>query len=764
MADVDKELLKIFIEEASELLGSLSAHLNIFEQNPQNTAKIEDLKRDLHTLKGSARMVGQTDIGNLAHEMETLVIATQGQRVPITHTFFDIAKAASDRMSVMVELLSKNEPLPKINDILQRIRSQQISETQGERTISEKPESATEILKAQSKTPMLTSEFIRIRGTLLEKLNSLSTENTTLRVGLEQYVGNIGQHLSELKQEIKRLEMQLSNLGSEIQSYIAVSQDFGGGHQYVESIEFDRYTQLDQMSNVLRETAYDISNVVNVMSDAHAHTENILLNQARISTELQHRLSDTRLTPFESIVPRLGRITRQVAEELGKQVDFKVVRSEGEMDRNILEQLIPSLDHILRNAIDHGIESKEERRKKGKPEVGKVEVNFIRKGTYAAIEIQDDGAGIDVLAVRKKAIEIGRLKKDESLTDDELLRLILEPGFSTRDTVTEISGRGVGLDVVNTAINELGGSISIESEKNKGTRIIVRFPFTTSLNRVLVFSLRHNIYGIQLNSVDQVILMEQEEMQQKLSQDKPMLQLGDKTYHVHYLGTLLSKSIETINITKRKNFPIILYSAPDYPMALIVDSILFSRELVIKALGAQFKLTNECIGGTLLGDGRVVYILDLYNLSRRAIALLPRVNIPIAFGKEQPIEKTGKALVMVVDDSISVRTVTKRVLEQNGYQVLTAKDGIEALQELEIQNPDIILLDLDMPRMDGFEFAATLRREERFKSIPVIVISSRIISLESERRKELQLEHYIKKPFQESDLIREIEIALGNPL
>lgn len=752
----EQELLQIFLEEATDLIASLSAILREWENDLNNLAKVTDLKRDLHTLKGSARMVGQMAVGTLAHEMETLSEAMAKGEVKTDRVVFDKVVAGLDHISLMVEAIQQQKPPPPAEGLLQSFqqllggKASANSPTQAaagspEKAVAEK-ESTVE-----GKEGSKAAEVIRIRGSLLETLNQLSTENNLTRVGVEQRILNVGRYLRELKEELKRLESQASAFSLELQGYLTESLT-------TETSEVSqRYITLEQMSKVMRETILDASNTLKASQENYVEMESLILSQNRVGTELQHRLSDTRLVPFESIVPRLSRIARQVATELNKPIDFKVLKSEGEMDRMVLEHLVPSLEHILRNAIDHGIETAEERRKRGKPEVGKIEVSFTREGSMAAIEVKDDGAGIDSEAVRRKAVKLGFIPSDSPLTDQEVIRYILEPGFSTREAVTQVSGRGVGMDVVNTAVKSMGGSLNMSSERGAGTRMVVRFPFTTSLNRILLFELHSEIYGILLSSLEGITGMPVEEVKKLLATPNPIFQANGKPYYFHHLGALLGDQQE-IYLPKKKTLPILLIPSTTYPMALGLDNVLYSRELLVQSLGAQFKLMNDCSGATLLGDGRLVLILDTEALAQKARNHPGNLAVKLAQGKKTV---AGSATILLVDDSASARAVAKRLLEKQHYQVVMAKDGLDALQQLETVTPQIFLLDIDMPRMDGLELASVLREDKRFKHIPIVMLTALANSERRQQAKEMKIESFIEKPFEETQLLLTIQSLLG---
>lgn len=764
----DQELIEIFLEETTDLIASLSTILREWENDLHNLRKIEALKRDLHTLKGSARMVGQTAIGKLGHEMETLSDALAKGQINMDKSVFELINLGVDRIAVMAEAIRKHETPPNPDELIQKIYAY-LPKTGAEKgNLSAK--TPTEMAPAKealiSEGPSYAAEeMIRIRASLLETLNNLSTESNTIRVGFEQQVFTFGQNLRALRFDTKRLEGQLITLQSEIQSYVSEAEIFGSKTEgeVGPNIEFKRYSTLDRMSHLLHETSIDLVNTLKVLYDSQTSMESLLLNQTRISTELQHRLSDTRLVPFESILPRLSRIARQVSSELKKQVNFRILKCEGEMDRTILEHLIPSLEHILRNALDHGIESIEERRKLNKPDIGTIEVKFIRTGSIADIEVKDDGAGIDPKTVRKKALELGLLSPNQMVSDEEMMRYILEPGFSTRQDITELSGRGVGMDVVANAVKEMGGTLNIISEVGTGTRMIIRFPFTTSLNRTLLFSMSNDTFGFLLSDILGVINLSKEECQQIINNDTPILHSGDKSYYLYYLDTFLEVDKQAVFIPNRKNFSVILIPSTEFPLALMVDTVLYSRDLLVQSLGAQFKLVEAYSGVTLLGDGRAVYILDPEAIRKKAKRILENKQLKVIFSRRRAERSKEKPIVMVVDDSASARAVAKGFLERHHYQTLMAKDGVDAIQQLETASPNLLLIDVDMPRMNGLELASTLRQDSRYQKIPIIMISS-IVTPERRRfAKELQLEGLMTKPYEEVQLLLTIQSLIGIP-
>jgi chemosensory pili system protein ChpA (sensor histidine kinase/response regulator) len=700
-------------------------------------------------------MVGLPMVGTLTHEIETLCEALAKNAVPLTKEVFDLICIAQDQIALMIETLRNNETPNEAIEVIQKIHAYL---HQTEHTGSDIPSVHKNSEKApvqvhqqeelKSETTTKPVEVMRVRTEIVERLNGLSTENSMLRVGLEQQLLMFNTGLLNVKRSIKRFATQLNHLNSEIEQLPPMPLEQERRQPNVKFL-------LEQLSHSLKETQTDLEQSLRVLADTNARMENQVLQQTKISTELQQRLTNIRLTPFVSIVPRLSRIARQISTELNKKIEFKITKSEGEMDRTVLEQLVPSMEHILRNAIDHGIEDTEKRLASNKPEIGTIEVSFVRVGSNVSIEIKDDGGGIPPNVIRAKAIKLGLLKPDISVSDEEVIRYIMEPGFSTREVVTEISGRGLGMDVVNTAVNEMGGNLTIQSEVGVGTKMIIRFPFTISLNRVLIFNIQEQLIGILLANIESVSNVPAQILQES------SVTIGEKTYELFYLGALLNTEQKKFRIPKKGLLPVLLFNDLEYPVAIVIDNILYSRDLVVQALGPQFKLSNEYVGATTLGDGRVVFILDTYRLSMQAKAVRESVRM-MADVTTQPEENVytdmqslkflESELVLVVDDSISARTMTKLLLERNQFRVIMATDGMDALEKMEREIPDLIISDIDMPRMDGLEFVFSLQQNAAYKDIPIIMVTSRT-GEHVKRANELGITHLLAKPYDENVLL-----------
>ena len=773
-ADSD-EILDIFLEEADDLLEAMEAGIGRWEERRDDASCIDDLLRILHTLKGGARLAGQKQLGDQSHDLEQHLTEAQTQGAPWPDSLF-------------LDVQSGFEGLQKSLDEL-RLRLQQ--QPQDERPAAE-PEQpvarATTSIVAASERPVVAAEnrvlpfvqraevaaeeaaarrapqeLVKVPADLLEGLVNLAGETSIFRGRVEQQVSDFGFTLSEMEATIDRVRDQLRRLDTETQAQILSryqAEAERAGYEEFDPLEMDRHSQLQQLSRALFESASDLLDLKETLASRNRDAETLLLQQARVNTELQEGLMRTRMVPFDRLVPRLRRIVRQVASELGKQVEFTVGNADGEMDRTVLERIVAPLEHMLRNAVDHGIEGAAVRANAGKPEQGSIRLELGREGGDIVLTLSDDGAGINLDAVRRKAIERGLMDAGADLSEHEILQFILEAGFSTAEKVTQISGRGVGMDVVNAEVKQLGGSMSIDSVIGEGTTFRIRLPFTVSVNRALMVLSGEDLYAIPLNTIEGIVRVSPYELESYYGPDAPRFEYAGQAYELRYLGDLLNNGQHPKLVGQSLPLPVILVRSSEHAVAVQVDSLAGSREIVVKSLGPQFATVPGISGATILGDGRVVVILDLLATIRELHAHLQyqvRPRLSADAGSVPEVEVERPTLVMVVDDSVTVRKVTSRLLERNGMNVLTAKDGVDAIAQLQEHRPDIMLLDIEMPRMDGFEVANLIRHDEGLKDLPIIMITSRTGEKHRERAMSIGVNEYLGKPYQESLLLGSIE-------
>lgn len=601
-------------------------------------------------------------------------------------------------------------------------------------------------------TPGARQEFARIDAELLEDLLNAAGEISIYHSRLSQQVKSIEFHVDELEQTVARLREQLRKLELETEAQIMHSHQDTVVVRDFDPLELDRYSNIQQLSRALAESANDLGSLKDLLRSVTTEAEALLVQQARVTAELQDGLMRTRMVPFERHVARLTRLVRQVAEENGKRAELAVEGASGELDRQVLNKMLPPLEHMLRNSVVHGIESAAVRQAAGKPSVGRITIRLHREGAEMIIDVADDGAGLDVDAIRRKAYELDLLKPDAKITDDEIMQLILTPGFTTASTVTQSAGRGVGMDVVASEVKKLGGSLRISSVTGQGTSFAVRLPFTLAITQALIVRTGEEIYALPLPTVEGVARISRHELENLLAQTEPSYQYGEHSYKFRHLGMYLGGP--AAKLPEEEAFvAVILVKAGEFSAALLVDEMLASREIVVKAVGPQLASIRGISGATILGDGSIVLILDIHALVRTGA---PVVEIKSA----APTPTDDRPVALVVDDSITVRRVTERFLQRNGLRAVTARDGLDAISVMQVHKPDIILLDIEMPRMDGYEFASYVRNDERIADIPIIMITSRVGDKHRARAIELGVNDYVGKPYQDSQLLEAIRRQL----
>ncbi|PPA05253.1 hybrid sensor histidine kinase/response regulator [Pseudomonas sp. MWU12-2312b] len=750
----DSELLDIFLEEGFDIIESSGAALVRWQAEPSNRQEVETLLRDLHTLKGGARMVEITPIGDLAHELEFLYEGLSAGVLKPTAALFELLQRSHDRLAQMLDATRAGEPLPPADRLIDAIKNF------SHPALPETPAPIALPVAAKAEAPLQPdagADMVKVSAELLDDLVNLAGESSIVRGRIEQQVSDAQIALNEMETTIERMRDQLRRLDIETQGRILSRQQVDAerlGYEEFDPLEMDRHSQLQQLSRALFESASDLLDLKETLDRRNQDAENLLQQQGRINTELQEGLMRTRMVPFEKMLPRLKRIVRQVSEELGKDVEFIVENAEGEMDRNVLERMAAPLEHMLRNAVDHGLESAEARIAAGKPAQGRITLDLSREGGDIIFDIRDDGAGVPLEAVRRKAIKRGLLDPNSEISDRDVLQFILQPGFSTAEKITQISGRGVGMDVVHEEVRQLGGSMSIDSVPGQGVHFRIRLPFTVSVNRALMVQCGEDQYAIPLNTIDGIVRVLPNELEGHFRLDPPTYEYAGQRYELCYLGELLKTSPRPKLLGQNLPLPVLLVQCNERHIAVLVDAMAGTREIVVKSLGPQFAAVQGVSGATILGDGRVVLILDLLAPIRALQAHVPQrpANHDVEPEPQRPL------LIMVVDDSVTVRKVTSRLLERHGMNVLTAKDGVDAMLLLEEHRPDVMLLDIEMPRMDGFEVARQVRSDERFQHLPIIMITSRTGQKHRDRAMAIGVNDYLGKPYQESVLLESIAL------
>ncbi|CAM0997897.1 histidine kinase [Rhodanobacter sp. Root179] len=778
LGHIDADLLEVFIDEAREILDHADGVLAQWHADSADLSHVAELQRDLHTLKGGARIAGLMAVGDLSHAIETLL------EKPIRDTaktgpLISALEASFDQLHSMVQQVSQGQ----VSDYPQGMIDHLLA-LAGETTFADDASLTAAVMAtpavaavapaprqvaADSDLPELmpeaeeevrsSQEQIRVRADLLDSLVNHAGEVAIYRSRLEQQVAGYRFNLVELEQTVARLRSQLRMLEIETEAQIIARfqrEHREAGLTVFDPLELDRYSQLQQYSRALAESVSDLVSIQNMLDELTRQAETLLIQQSRVSTELQDGLLRTRMLPFDTMVPNLRRTLRQAAQEEHKQAQLYVDGAHGEMDRNLLDRIKAPFEHMLRNAIAHGIESPADRRKAGKPVEGSVHITVAREATEVVVRVSDDGRGLNREAIRKRGIERGLLRAETKPTDNQLLSLITQPGFSTASTVTQLAGRGVGMDVVANEIKQLGGSLSIESEEGQGSTFILRLPFTLAVTQAILVRIGEATFAIPMTSVQGVARVNPEELTALMAEDEPSFNYGNEAFGIHDLAELLG--LPPGLPAEDEQQPLLLTRAGDLRAAIRIDAVLGSREIVVKSVGPQISSVPGLLGATIMGDGSVLIILDLAPLVRHGmIRRDQRLSEGLSAVQAPVIEEVQvRPLVMVVDDSITMRKVTGRVLERHEYEVSTAKDGVDALEKLHERVPDLMLLDIEMPRMDGYELATHMKADPRLRDVPIIMITSRSGDKHRQRAFDIGVDRYLGKPYQEAELLVQI--------
>jgi len=788
VADFDPDVASIFTEEATELLEVCEAQLAAWRADPDNTERPAALKRPLHTLKGGARMAGITAMGDLSHELESLVNVIDSGALAPGAAAFDVLQASVDELARMRDSVAAGRGVASARDCIAQIRAllapgqaaaapppareppvapappvAPVSPVAPVPPVAQQPPTAAPVappvmaestpaaahLVPPGREPVAPGdrpEMARVDADLLDQLLNVSGEVSISRARLEQQMGSIEFNLGELSRTVTRLKEQQRKLEIETEKQILHGHEEESGHRAeFDPLELDRYSSIQQFSRGLAETASDVASIQQLLESLVQETQNLLQQQARTVTELQNGLMRTRMVPFQRHVQRLARIVRQAAADSGKRAELIVSGASGELDRQVLERMLPPFEHMLRNAVVHGIETPEERVARGKSDTGTIHLDLQREGAEVMVKVSDDGAGMKLNAIRDKALALGLIQPGQSLSDEDAMQLILEPGFSTAGSLTQQAGRGVGMDVVATEIKRLGGSLNMETRSGAGTTFTVRLPFTLAISHALVVRTGDEYYALPLPTVEGVLRLSKDEVSAHLGREAATFEQGGQKYRFQHLATFVGLEPSPLpegDVT----VPVVLVRAGEHSTGLVADELIGSREIVVKSVGPQISSIRGISGATILGDGRIVIILDIGALVRGEWR---------SRWQSQPLREKGdrRTFAMVVDDSITVRRVTQRLLERNGMRVLTARDGMDAVTLLQDNVPDIILLDIEMPRMDGYEVAAHVRNDPRLRDVPIIMITSRVGEKHRARAIELGVDDYLGKPYQEAQLL-----------
>lgn len=773
-AGADPEMVEIFLPEAQELMEAFDAARNRWAESPDDNDALAEILRVLHTLKGGARMAGLARLGDDVHNLESELEAVSREGQSASPALLEQLQAASDTFHQhMAQAAAGDAATPQVQEqpaasphpVIDLpgdydYRSDALDDIQPRAWSRELQWEAPQ----DERLAAIRRETARVSVEQLDNMLNEAGEISIYRSRLERQVSAFSGQLREVEQTIARIRDQLRMLESETDAQIqsrtqGLQSEEGESDRYGEEfdpLEMDRYSRMQELTRALSESVTDLFSLHATMTDVVSETDTLLLQQGRVNTSVQQGLMGTLMVPFSRQVQRLQRVARQTAGEHGKQVELQLQGIEAEMDRNVLERMTPVIEHVVRNCVIHGIETPDVRSAAGKAPVGRMSISLTRDGSKLAIEIRDDGAGLDFARIRAKAIERGLMGADAELSEAELAQFIFQPGFSTAQALTQDAGRGVGMDVVSSEVKQLGGTLELDSKTGHGARFVIRLPLSLAISQALLVQVADEVYAAPLSTIEGIARIPRDDLGRYMESDERFA-YGDQEYRVRYLGQLLG--LDAAPADERDHVPVILVHSgegmgiSERRVAIVVDQLLGSRELVTKTAGPQVSTVVGVTGATIQADGRVVLILDVVALVQDRLFKTLQAG---GDGTGALASSQRVPLVMVIDDSITMRRVAERLLTRNGYRVATAKDGMDGIAQLQAESPDAVLLDIEMPKVDGFEVATFIRNNERLASLPIIMITSRSGDKHRERAEAIGVNRYLIKPYQEQQLISEL--------
>ena len=795
--EIDEEMLEIFALEAEELVGNINANLKILENSRNNREALLEVRRSAHTLKGSAGIVGLKKLSQVAHRVEDLLDYLAENDIDADDRVFELLLTATDCFGALAIGENSAQITAKISriyescdDILASLKKKtsQISAVLSSELKTEiAPSTDAETTENQNQAlPAQTRPIVRVS---LEKLDDLVRCVSGLVVSrsvFEQRLTELERQTEELRHSTRRLqfsagkleidfeagrhevqspesrvrsqtEIQSSNF--KVQSFtskVSNRQSATGNSQSFDSLEFDRYTEFHQITRELIETAADNSAINSDLTTLRSNFEMLFDSQNRLIDEMQDKLLRLRMVSFGLLSVRLQRIVRVTFEEEDKQAELHIEGENLEIDTQILDSLVEPLLHLLRNAVAHGIELPETRRLVGKPETGKISLRVYSDGTHLILTATDDGRGISAAALKEKAVENKIISRQdaEAMTEDEAFSLVFLPGLTTAEKLSQVSGRGVGMNIVKAGVLRRQGTISIQSEAQKGTTFTIRLPLPLAITRALPVKSSEQIFAFPLKLIKEATEIPAENLQE-------FVQIGAANYAVAHLNNLLG--LPSRPLAGTASIPVLLVETTGNFYALIVDEILKPEEIVIKRFDLPLQNSAQFLGAATLGSGDVIPVLDLlYLLEQKVQSAKPKAQSPAeiqspSFEDQSKIQnpKSKILTVLVVDDSPSVRHLTSKVIKNASMKAIVAKDGLEALEILQnpAELPDVILTDVEMPRMDGYELLASLKKQETLREIPVVMITSRAAEKHRKKAFDLGVSEYLTKPFEDAKLI-----------
>jgi chemosensory pili system protein ChpA (sensor histidine kinase/response regulator) len=769
-ADVNQELLDGLLQELPHQAAEFSAAIQRLAAGDGQIQDVDVARRIAHTLKGAGNTVGVRGIATLTHQIEDILQALAKQEVLPNRPLAEVLLNAADCLEAMSEaLLGMSAPPSQAFAVLQEVldwanridqsgipRGDEVPAAATDRLEPAEPVQAAPIAP-QPAVPSVPEATLRVPAHLVDDVLRLVGESIILTGQVQERIRKtvaqtravMGQNrlFQQLTAELEQL-VDIRNVSSPLSKSMQRS-DF-------DPLELEQYNELNTVTHRLVEAATDAHELGRAIEENLAALDALLVDQGHLHRDNQEAVLRTRMVPIQTVAPRLQRSVRQTCRLVDKKAEL-VVRGAGTlMDSNVLNDMIDPLMHLLRNAVDHGIEPPGQRQHLGKPPVGQIELNFGREGNNIVIRCQDDGAGLDLAAIRRTATERGLIAADQSLTDEELARLILLPGFSTRGEATQTSGRGIGMDMVHSRLLDMKGSLRIHTQAGQGCLIELRLPVTLISTHALLVRLRDQMVALSDRGIEQILYSGVGAIQRlgKVT----TYRMGDEVYELSALDALLNLPPDHRAQSRTAPSVLLVREETGALRAVLAQDIVDSRDLVVKNLGEYLPRLNGIVGATILGDGSVVPVLDLPELLRAPVArqstrTAGRAAAPAAPAPHRPF-------VLAVDDSLSARRSLAQFAQDAGFEVRTARDGLEAIEIIKGKRPDLVLADLEMPRMNGLELTAHLRANQATRDVPVIMITSRSTEKHRREAETTGVNMYLTKPFMEDELLGHIHHLL----
>jgi len=765
-----QELLEDFLIEAFEMIEEMDQDLVELENNPDDLELLNKIFRVAHTIKGSGSFLNFDKLTHLTHHMEAVLDKARKGELTITPEIMDVILESVDAMKAILEYIRDNgndeAPDVDVEPIVKKLDAIVNGSFSGESKEESKKVNIEDITE-ENIDEMDLSEFSpedldAVLDKLVEDINTEEPEESEKSEKEEK---------SEQKEEKKEEKSEESGQKEEKKEIVKKETKPVSKEEKKQQLKKQLVTakeqtirvdvkRLDQLMNLIGELVLAKNRLIKIYNDVEERYEGekfleelnqVVSSISIVTTDLQIAVMKTRMLPIGKVFNKFPRLVRDLARELGKKVRLIIEGEDTELDKSIIEEIGDPLVHMIRNAIDHGIEPPEERRKLGKPEEGTIWLKAYNEGNMIVIEIKDDGRGMDPEKLKQKAIEKGIItpQEAENMSDKEAFMLIFKPGFSTASKITNVSGRGVGMDVVKTNIEKLNGIIEVDSIPGKGTTFKLKIPLTLAIIQALLVASQEDLFAIPLSNVIETVRIVEEDIY--TIEGKSVLKLRNEVLPLVNMADIFE--IEKI-LEPEKYLYVVILGLGATKIGLIVDRFIGQEEIVIKSLGEFLKGIPGIAGATIRGDGRVTLIIDVGSLMKLAKETHNKKLVTDSLNEvKKKKEKPEDYTVMIVDDSAMDRKMMRQALEEIGVNIIEAKDGVEALNLLKQNDVDAMLIDIEMPRMDGYTLAQEIRKYNKYRKIPLIAVTSRATKADRVRGVEVGMNEYITKPYTKEYLI-----------